>query len=650
MKTLLLIINLAFLANGFAQNYLDQAKLVASDRKESTELGTSVAIDGDYAIVGTTNEYMNAAGADSMINAGAVYVYERQADDSWIEIQKLVNPDRAEYDEFGVDIAIDGTTLIIGAPGQDTDSNGLNSIAATGAAYIYDLQSTGLWTLTQKITCNTRQIAAQIGKIVDISGDYILIGSYNDYTDENYLNMMGNSGAIYMFKKNTSGTWIENEKIVASDRAANEWFAIESHLTDNKLIVGAQGQNHPGKAYVFDLDVLSGLWSEQDILSSPDVTNGDQYGNSVSINDTYAIVGARRESEDELGSNSINDAGAIYVYELNSMTGTYDSLQKIVMPDRQSYFAAYFGGDVEITATNELYASSFLSSYANTSSGAAYNFDLNSSGAFVLDEKFGAQDGMSADMVGEKFAVSGTTFLLSSRGNDTDASGNNNLSTAGAAYIVKSCESFATLNIDACESYLLPSGTSLITTSGLYSDTISNTEGCDSVLTLNISINDLPISSVTQLDELTLMSDENVPTSSYQWVDCDSNYAAIPGATSVNYTATSNSNFAVIVTNIEGCSDTSACFSITTASLDLLSSDNLLTLSPNPNNGHFELSGLNSITTSKVTILNTSGKIVGTFVVDQKSSLLTEISLKSGNYIIIVEDDFTTRHTRLIVQ
>lgn len=650
MKKIVTILLLTASGLGYSQNYQDQGKLVASDRKALTELGASVDVSGDYAVVGSVKEYMNVVGTDSMVNAGAVYIFEKQANDSWLEVQKIVNSDRTIHDQFGRDLALDGTTLIVGAPGQDFDENGLNNIPATGAAYVYDRQTSGVWTLTQKIVCNTRQITAQIGKIVDLSGDYLLIGSYNDYTDESYMNTLSNTGAIYMFKKNLVGVWQETEKIVASDRATHEWFAIESHLNGDKLIVGAEGTNHAGKAYVYQLDVLSGLWSEQDILSASDVTNGDQFAHCVSINDNYAVVGAPREGEDELGANTISNAGAIYVYELNGTTGNYDSLQKIAMPDRLTYSTtAFFGNDIEITSDNLLYVGAFSSTYSATSSGAAYRFDLAQSGNFEFDEKFGAVDGVSSDMVGEYLAVSGKTIILSTRANDSDANGNNALTDGGGAFIVKACKTTASITIDACEEYLLPSGGNYITTSGIYEDIIPNSEGCDSVISLDVSIHTLPVSTTTQIDDITFSSDEIEPTSTYQWVDCDDNYSHLAGEINSEFSASFNGNFAVIVTNIGTCSDTSACVNVNSVNLSELNPEVSLRLFPNPTNGSFTLSGLDLNSINEIRIYHLNGMIAYDLPNIQSSdSIFLDINLPKGVYVVEVSNEQRIERIRFV--
>lgn len=648
MKQIIVFMCFGFLSSTYAQNYQDQGKLVASDRKALTELGASVDISGDYAVVGSTKEYMNELGGDSLVGAGAVYIFKRQPNNSWNQVQKIVNSDRQDYDNFGVDVSIDGTTLIVGASGQDFDENGLSFVPASGAAYIYDRQLNGQWTFTQKIVCTIRQITVQTGKIVDISGDYLLMGSYNDYTDENYANSLSNTGAIYMFKKAPGGTWIETEKIVASDRGIHEWFGIDSHLNGDRLIIGAEGTNHAGKAYAFVLNSGTGFWDEQQVLSAGDVVSGGNFAQSVSINADFAVVGAPSESEDELGLNTINDAGAIYIYELNQVTGMYDSLQKIAMPDRITHGTlAYFGRDLELTNDNELYVGSFLSSYAANNSGAVYNFDLDISGLFVFDEKFGALDGIQSDMVGERLAVSGKHIIMSTRANDTDENGLNSMTDSGGAFIVKLCKTASEVNVDACESFLLPSGSSLITSSGIYSDIIPNLEGCDSVVTLNVTIHSLPVNTISQIDAITSQSDEMATTSTYQWLDCDNNFSSIAGETESQFTAITNGNYAVEVTSEFGCADTSSCISVTSVGLEEFVKQPVR-IFPNPTKGSFVVDGISE--NSNLTIVDLSGALVYRQNAIYSTMVSMDLSLEKGCYIVHVWNEVGTYNLRVVIE
>ncbi len=116
---------------------------------------------------------------------------------------------------------------------------------------------------------------------------------------------------------------------------------------------------------------------------------------------------------------------------------------------------------------------------------------------------------------------------------------------------------------------------------------LTNSVGCDSVATINLSVIDPTYLSITAFDE-TLIADENNAT--YQWISCDSTTNGnIPGETNQSFTATANGNYAVIVTT-PSCSDTSGCFNIATVGIKKQAqTTNKIIISPNPNNGYFSI-------------------------------------------------------------
>ena len=130
-------------------------------------------------------------------------------------------------------------------------------------------------------------------------------------------------------------------------------------------------------------------------------------------------------------------------------------------------------------------------------------------------------------------------------------------------YLTVNTATSATITANACATYTSPSGNYTWATSGTYSDTIPNTAGCDSLITINLTI-DSANTGITQ-NGATLTSD--AIGASYQWLDCDDNYAPMPGATEASFTATQNGNYAVAVV-LQDCADTSACMAVTSIGLE----------------------------------------------------------------------------------
>lgn len=151
----------------------------------------------------------------------------------------------------------------------------------------------------------------------------------------------------------------------------------------------------------------------------------------------------------------------------------------------------------------------------------------------------------------------------------------------------------------ACDSYTFNSET--YTATGSYTQTLVNAEGCDSTITVNVSIDQTPNASATDngLGTLTASSGLN-----YQWIVCGTNLP-IAGANSQSFTPLSNGSYAVVISNNQ-CSDTSNCVTI-----DYLDLENKTTsffsVSPNPASDLVNIQM--PVPTATLNITNTQGKI-----------------------------------------
>ncbi|MCK4529910.1 MAG: choice-of-anchor D domain-containing protein, partial [Candidatus Marinimicrobia bacterium] len=371
-KSILLISILLFALSGlFAQDWDQVIKAVASDRGLGDYFGYSVAISDNFAIVGAYWEDHNVSGTDSLSKAGAAYIFIRSGD-TWVQQQKLVASDRAVDDLFGMNVAISGNYAIIGAYQEDEDASGANTLINAGAAYIF-YNNGSVWSQQQKLVAFDRSPHKFFGNSVAISGNYVIVGAEREEKDANGLNPITNAGAAYIFYNN-GVSWIQQQKVVASDRALYDGFGLSVAISDGYAIVGtssesedANGENtvgNAGSAYIF---VRSGeSWTQQQKIVASDRGIADYFGCSVAISGDYVIVGAYDEDEDINGENTLLTAGSAYIFTRN--VDTWSQQQKIVASDRAEsnwfgYSVAISGDHAIIGAYRELW---------NT--GAAYIF------------------------------------------------------------------------------------------------------------------------------------------------------------------------------------------------------------------------------------------------------------------------------------
>jgi hypothetical protein len=193
---------------------------------------------------------------------------------------------------------------------------------------------------------------------------------------------------------------------------------------------------------------------------------------------------------------------------------------------------------------------------------------------------------------------SSTTYTVTG----TDANGCQN---QDAVFVQVNQPTSATLNINACNSYTLNGQT--YTLSGTYDQLLSNAAGCDSSLTLNLTLNFSPTQPNIYVQNQINLSTDLTPGLTYQWITC-SDLTSIAGQTAITYNPTSNGVYAVVVTN--GCgSDTSLCTSITTIGLEELLSAHIL-LYPNPNNGAFTLELPQALIGQTIQIFDMAGRLI----------------------------------------
>ncbi|MCB0847636.1 MAG: T9SS type A sorting domain-containing protein, partial [Bacteroidetes bacterium] len=146
----------------------------------------------------------------------------------------------------------------------------------------------------------------------------------------------------------------------------------------------------------------------------------------------------------------------------------------------------------------------------------------------------------------------------------------------------------------------------IFTETGVYTSLISNAVGCDSIITIDLTVND--IDPTIQVNDSTLTA--QATGLSYQWMDCDNNYAVIPGATSQSFTPSQAGNYAVELSN-NGCVDTSLCeFTNGTMTSIARWEEAKIQIFPNPNNGIFTIDLGKIYPHIQVKVTNILGQVV----------------------------------------
>ena len=282
----------AYIFEHEGDEWIQQQKVTADDAGVNDYFGTWVAIDGEYAIVGSPQDDLGEED-----EAGSAYIFHFNGDE-WVQQQKLIADDFAGGDQFGNAVSISGDYVIVGSKNCDSDVGIL-----TGAAYIFNRDGDE-WTQTHKLEADDKAAADYFGVSVAISGDWAIVGAWSDDLDG------GNAaGAAYLFEHN-GDDW-NQQKIVANDAEAGDNFGINVSIDGNQAIVGAKGGNGDfegsGCAYLFALH--DGEWIQQEKLAPDDGAFGNNFGITTSISGDYVVAGAPNFRLE----NRMN-AGAAYIY------------------------------------------------------------------------------------------------------------------------------------------------------------------------------------------------------------------------------------------------------------------------------------------------------------------------------------------------
>ncbi len=266
----------AYVFTKTATGWKQAAELEGSDTVAGDTFGWSAAISGTTIVVG----------APGHAGAGRAYVFTKTGA-GWKQAAELVGSETvaADYGSFGFRVAISGTVIVASAAGP----------GSYGTIYVFTKTGAG-W----------KQAAALEGPAYDltdplaISGTTIVVGAYN------YAMNAGqafNAGRAYVFTKTGAG-WKQGAELEGSDTVAFDWFGSVA-ISGTTIVVGAPGHaKRAGRIYVFTKTGAG--WKQVAELEGSDTVAGDDFGSSVAMSGTTAVVGA----PDPKG------AGRAYVFEV----------------------------------------------------------------------------------------------------------------------------------------------------------------------------------------------------------------------------------------------------------------------------------------------------------------------------------------------
>ncbi len=380
-----LLIALTCITTTQATPFDTQTKITASDATAHDAFGYSMAISGNIAIIGASNDE----------SSGSAYLFDTTTGN---QLFKLNAADAASHDSFGSSVGISSNTAIIGAPGNDDAGDG------SGSAYLFDT-TTGNQLF--KLNAADAKAVDTFGSSVAISGITAIIGAPNDDDAGLY------SGSAYLFNVTTGDQLF---KLNAADAAANDRFGGSVAISGDIAIISAflddDGGSDSGSVYLFNITTGNQIAK----LNAEDAAYDDHFGGSVAISGNIAIIGANGKDD-----GSTTNSGSAYLFDIT----TGNQLFKLTADDAAQF--DQFGNSVAISGNIAIVGASGNND-AGDHSGSAYLFDITTGNQIA---KLIAADSATQDWFGGSVAINDNTAIVGAYADDDGGT------NSGSAYIFK---------------------------------------------------------------------------------------------------------------------------------------------------------------------------------------------------------------------
>jgi hypothetical protein len=333
--------------------WVKKAELSADSTYDVRSFGIAVAIDGNTIMIG----------ADLTFGAGTAYVFVGAGED-WQQQAEITSPALGSSGHFGMAVAVQGNTAVIGAPAYNA-----GGVDYAGAAWVFTRSGT-TWTQEAELSPAAGPQSWELfGASIALDDDTALIGAR--------LSDPWQSGAAYVFVR-SGGVWTQEQRLTSP---GTEFFGVSVALEGNTALIGAPGYDTSGSydagaAYLFVRS--GGIWTREAEFTAADAVYVDYFGHSVALRDDTVIIGA---FADEQAGGPV-DTGAAYLFTRSG--GTWRQRTKITATDAAA--SAYFGAAVALAEHTAIVGASQATQPGSGYRGAAYFFDLGCPAACCLSD------------------------------------------------------------------------------------------------------------------------------------------------------------------------------------------------------------------------------------------------------------------------
>jgi hypothetical protein len=319
---------------------------LADSTDAGDHMGYSVAINGNYAVVGSPYDEVQGLSA-----RGSAYVFEK-VNGYWIQRARLSADDGLANDHFGFAVSIYGDYVAVSAVDDDT-----GFFADHGSVYIFHRSGIS-WLQEFKIRASDYFAFDKFGTSISVYNDKILIGSPGD--DNGSIN---ETGSIY-FLQRSGATWVETNKFYRPGFNPGEHFGYSVSMNSDYAIAGAPDATENAALYIgiAAVYVLNGAtWAFQTLLSPTNETDDAAFGYSVSIYGNHAVVGRLFPGQ-----------GYFYVYRRTGSTWT--QIQEEVIAGSVRFGISVSMSQDYIVVGRSLHESNIAYVYKRKADGSRWDF------------------------------------------------------------------------------------------------------------------------------------------------------------------------------------------------------------------------------------------------------------------------------------
>jgi FG-GAP repeat len=336
----ILNMGLAYIFNKTSNGWTQVARLAAKDSAEGAYFGGSVAISGDYAIVGSANKKVNNNTAQ-----GKAYVFRRNGT-AWQLDTALVKPNGVAFEDFGWAVGVcayntGGAGIAIGIPYSDATGQD------RGEVYCYKRNTNNTWTFVQNIIPTDLANSDYYGTAIAMDTDYVAIGATGQdnityaYADAGAAYIYAFGGGVWNFQQKLQGTTLRGQFGFSLSISSNKlavgapWATTYSNTSSSVFIYARTGNTWAmtTSLFVYNFEVVPNAGQIQPVSGSSISIANLTFGITVSLSGNTLLVGASGGSIYPNGGSSYysDRVGSLYVYK--NFSGNTFTRTKIIQSE-----------------------------------------------------------------------------------------------------------------------------------------------------------------------------------------------------------------------------------------------------------------------------------------------------------------------------